>query len=171
MLILRCTQKLRRKNLGPLALQMDSLVPALGGWHANLIYIARRPVVFCVNDQSLLSVLVPGREFPEIICVIRKRIGERLLRMNLPSELIAAERAAIEVVKIQPSNSKSVLGSMNDFVRGLKCQRHHFRLEEVAGLEDMLSHTPMGALNYEYPVKVAYKLLNNAGKVATNGAS
>jgi hypothetical protein len=155
MLILRCTQKLRRKKLGPLTQQEDSLLPTLGSWHANLVYIAKTPLVLCVNDRSLLSVLVPGREFPKIFFVIRRRIGERLRRMGLPSESILREEAAMEIVDVQLANNKSVLGSMNDFVHSLKWQRDRFNVEEAAALEDMLSQTPMGALNYEYPVEVA----------------
>jgi len=36
--------------------------------------------------------------------------------MGLDTDTISAERAAMEIVQIQPSNSRSVLASMNDFV-------------------------------------------------------
>lgn len=169
MMILRCTQKLRKKNLGPVAQEKDFLVPALGDWHANLIYLGRTPLVLCVNDRSLLSVLVPGRDFPTIISSIKRRIAERLRRMRLPSDLISKEEAAIEVIEVQPSNNRSVLGSMNDFVHTLKWHCDRFNLAEVNLLEDMLSQTPMGSLGYQYPVEVAHEVLTNGGKRATEG--
>ena len=146
---LRCTQKLRQRKLGPLTNECDSLVPVLGDWHANLIYVARTPLVICVNDRSLLSVVVPGRDFPQILVTIQRRVVERLKRMSLRADLIANEEAAMGIVEVQPSNSKSVLGSMNDFVHSLKWRRDRFDIAELDSLEERLSQTPMGPLSYE----------------------
>jgi hypothetical protein len=147
------------KDLGPLDGRQDSLLPTLGSWHANLIYLARSPIVLCVNDRSLLSVLVAGRQFANILSVIKARIEERFRRMGLCAELLLKEQAAMEVVDVQPSISKSVLGSMNDFVHGLKCHvLDRLDIEALDELEDMLSERPMGALDYQYPVEVAYQL-------------
>jgi hypothetical protein len=159
MLILRCTRKLRMKNLGPVGRCQDSLVPTLGTWHANLIYLARKPIVLCVNDLSLLSVLAPGRKFGNILPVIQARILERFTRMGLSAEVLLQEQDAMAVTEVQQSNSKSVLGSMNDFTRGLKWEvRDRLDVEALNELEDRLSHTPMGALNYQYAIEVAYQL-------------
>lgn len=66
------------------------------------------------------------------------------------------ERAAMEIVQIQPSNNRSVLGSMNDFVRHLKFKvGNHFTFLDANALEDMLSEIPIGALKYHFPVEVA----------------
>ena len=66
------------------------------------------------------------------------------------------ERAAMEIIQIKPSDSRSVLASMNDFVRHLKWRTpSHFDFSEADALEDMLSATPMGALKYQYAVEVA----------------
>ncbi len=48
MLILRCTQKLLKRNPGPAGAQQDALAPTLGSWHANLIRLAHSPIVVCV---------------------------------------------------------------------------------------------------------------------------
>jgi hypothetical protein len=156
MLVLRCTQKLLKRNPGPIRPRQDALVPALGDWHANLIRLAKSPIVLCVNDTSLLAILVAGRDFPNFVTAFQDRLAGRLARMGLSSDTISEERAAMEVVQIQPTNSRSVLGSMNDFVHHLKCRtRIHFDFSEADALEDMLSETPMGALKYQYSVEVA----------------
>lgn len=156
MLTLRCTQKLRMENLGPVAGRHDSLVPTLGTWHANLIDVDRSRLVLCVNDRSLLSVIVPGRQFDNILSAITARIKKRLSRLGLSEEMLLREQAAMEVVEVQRSNSKSVLASMNDFVRGIKWQvPNRVGIENLDELEDILSETPMGALNYQFPVEVA----------------
>ena len=156
MLVLRCTQRLLKRNPGPPQPRRDALVPVLGNWHANLIRLAKSPIVLCVNDISLLAILVPGRNFPNFVFAFQNRLAGRLGRMGLATETISAERAAMEIVQIQPSNSRSVLASMNDFVRHLKWETpSHFDFSEADALEDMLSQTPMGALKYQYAVEVA----------------
>lgn len=156
MLILRCTQRLLKRLPSSIPWRQDALVPVLGNWHANLIWLARSPIVLCVNDRSLLAILLPGRDFPNFASAFQNRLAERLERMGINADTISAERAAMEVVQIQPSNSRSVLASMNDFVRHLKWRpRNHFSFSEADALEDELSKTPMGALKYQYPVEVA----------------
>ena len=62
----------------------------------------------------------------------------------------------MEIIQIQPSNSRSVLASMNDFVRHLKFRGpDRFNFADADALEDMLSEMPVGALKYSYPVEVA----------------
>ena|SRR6267143_763112 len=156
MLVLRCTQKLLKRNPGPANGGQDTLLPTLGSWHANLIRLAHSPVVLCVNDASLLTVLVPGRDFSNFVSAFQDRLTERLGRMGLSEDTISFERAAMEIVQIQPSNSRSVLASMNDFARHLKFKvGGRFSLFDANALEDMLSEIPMGALKYCYPVEVA----------------
>jgi len=76
--------------------------------------------------------------------------------MGLSQESISIEHAAMNMIQIQPSNNRSVLASMNDFVRNLKWKvGNSFSFAEANALEDMLSETPMGALKYHYPVEVA----------------
>ena len=92
---------------------------------------------------------MPGRQFPNILSAIAERIGERFSRMGLSKELLLREQAAMEVVEVQPSNSQSVLASLNNFVQGLKFQvPDRFGIDELDELEDILSATPMGALKY-----------------------
>src|SRR5438128_309314 len=140
MLVLRCTQRLLKRAPGPTQQRRDDLAPMLGDWHANLIRLAHSPIVLCVNDISLLAILVPGRDFPNFVSAFQNRLAGRLGRMGLPTDTISAERAAMKIVQIQPSNSRSVLASINDFVHHLKWRaRNHFDFSEADSLEDMLS--------------------------------
>ena len=156
MLVLRCTQKLLKKHPGPVDDRQDALVPTLGSWHANLIRLAHSPIVLCVNDISLIAMLIPGRNFPDFVSAFQHRLVKPLRRMGLTEDAISTERAAIEIVRIQPSNSRSVLASMNDLMRNLKWKvGNHFHFNEADALEDTLSEIPIGALEYHFPEDVA----------------
>ena len=81
--------------------------------------------------------------------------------MGLSQDTISAERAAMEIVQIRPSNSRSVLASMNNFVLHLKFTvGNRFSFVDANALEDRLSETPMGALQYHYPVDAATAAFN-----------
>jgi hypothetical protein len=76
--------------------------------------------------------------------------------MGVSPQAVAAELAAMEMVQVGPSNSRSVLASMNDFVRHLRFRVGDvFDPSQTDALEDMLSETPMGALSYQYSSEVA----------------
>ncbi|HKR60558.1 MAG TPA: hypothetical protein VJS64_12555 [Pyrinomonadaceae bacterium] len=154
-----------KKKPGPTSEREDSLIPLLGGWHANLIRLAHSPVVLFVNDRSLLAILAPGRDFPTLVSVFRNRMIQHLTRIGVSQKAISEEAAAMELVQIQPSNDRSVLGSMNDFVRLLKRDvEDHFDLNKADGLEDRLSEVPMGALKYNYPIEVVSAVFGLSGR-------
>ncbi len=152
MLTIRCTQKLLRKKLGPLAEESDSISSALGEWHANLVRLSKTPVVLCVNDRTLLAVLLPGKDFPNLFSVFRTRLIRRLERLGVRAEDITLETAAMEHIRAERTNSRSVLGSMNDFANQLKWYvAEGFDFPRAEDLEDRLAESPMSALNYESP--------------------
>jgi hypothetical protein len=92
--------------------------------------------------------------------------------LALSEDIISVERAAMEIIQIQPSNSRSVLASMNDFVLNLKFKvRDRFNFAEADALEDMLSEMPMGALKYQYPAKVAAAAFNRDEKELSGDGS
>ena len=160
MLVIRCTQKLLKHKPGPSSNVEDDLEPALGNWHANLVRIDHWPIVLCVNDFSLLSIILPGRNFPNFASAFQNSLRKRLERMDVSQDRMLAELAAIQIIKIERTNSKSVLGSMNDFVLNLRYGSYPFNPDEVTSWENELSQTPMGALKYSYPVEVAFALLS-----------
>jgi hypothetical protein len=156
MLVLRCTQKLLKKHLGPTDSRVDTLVPVLGNWHANLVHIAHFPIVLCANDETLLTVIVRGKDFPNFLTAFRTRVIQRLRRIGISEDIISTEQFAMEIVQIQPTNNKSVLGSMNDLVHHLRWQANgRFNFLKADALEDMLSEIPMGALKYACPLEAA----------------
>jgi hypothetical protein len=82
--------------------------------------------------------------------------------MEIPPEALTSELAAMENIRVEPSNSKSVLASMNQFVLHLKSYvGSNFDWAWADALEDILSDTPMRAPNYQYPMEVATALLNS----------
>ena len=83
----------------------DDLESVLGDWHANLVRLGRTPVVLAVNDVSLLTVLVPGRNFANLLTPFRDRLMRRLIRLGVSADRMAHETAATKCICVDRTNS------------------------------------------------------------------
>jgi hypothetical protein len=169
MQLIRCTKKLQ-KEMGLSKASLSESEPAdacLGSWHANLIFIARRKCVLFVNDKTLFNFIVPdvsraqlkalsGLFVSWLACVLAEEEIPEYVR-----EKIMAEYSQIEYAN---TNSKSILGSMND----LAYHYEYLILSEggvhspaVPGIIKRLNHMPMGAIKYRYPIEALKTIYAN----------
>lgn len=66
MLTIRCTQKLLlRVGVSP-KVQTISPTTVLGDWYANLIFTRPQQLVLCLNERSLLFLLLPAQNFKNV---------------------------------------------------------------------------------------------------------
>lgn len=161
MQLIRCTAKLRKEmGLKDSALfQGQASERGLGQWHANLIYINRRKCVLFANDKTLFNFIAPDVSRSEI------RELKRLFLSYLFPVLAAEEFKESEIATIvseyeglafAKTNSKSVLGSLNDLAfhyerRILMAGGVHSY--QVPNIISDLNRMPMGALKYAYPIE------------------
>ena len=128
---------------------------ALGDWYANLLSIRRARLVLLVSDRSLLSVLVPARDWSNVIRRFREALSELLSLLGVSKTHLAAELREMEQVRFARTASRSVLGSMIDLAyqtRWMLGARPGMTLGDVA-LE--LSRVPCGPIAMQYPRDVA----------------
>jgi len=161
MQLIRCTKKLQ-KEMG--LKQSDLCVEEprfshLGQWHANLIYIDRRKCVLFVNDKTLSNFIVPDLSRAQI------RSLDKLFMTYLGCVLADAGIAEVDMAKIVAeydsvefanTNSKSVLGSMNELAFHYKLSIHEaggVHSPAVPEIIRRLNRMPMGTLDYAFPVE------------------
>ena len=76
---------------------------------------------------------------------------------------MAREAAATQHIRVDRTDSRSVLGSMNDFVFQLRWRFNEGRnLQDSDHLEDELSEVPMSALKFSNPEEVARAAFGSA---------
>ena len=79
-----------------------------------------------------------------------------LIRLGVPAERMAQEATATKCIRVDRTDSRSILGSMNDFVFQLRWRFNEGRdLQDADLLEDELGEVPMSALKYASPDEVA----------------
>jgi hypothetical protein len=167
MMTLRCTQ--RALNWFKLSPQKSELpaTTTLGDWYANLLFTRHQRLLMCTSEKSLLCVLIPIKQLPNLEAGFVRAVREHLLRIGAPEKLVEAEIAQMNPIIIGKTNNRSVLGSMRDFTIGAKA---HFEYggKDVKETEKMLAETICGPLKNMYPKEVAIERLNYWSKRLIN---
>jgi len=119
MITLCCTQKLlRRLRIA----ELEAVPPtnALGNWYANLIHVGHVQMVMATSERSLLTVLLPATELRKsLLPNLYEAVRLLLQELGVDPLRAAAEVEAMREVRIGRTESRSVLGSMNDLSRML----------------------------------------------------
>ncbi len=159
MFVLRCTAKLlKRLGLkGPL--EAPPSTTALGDWYANIFYLERRPLILATSEKSLLSVVLPARELEETQAHLLRAAGQMLLRIGAPRQSMDQELHRMAEMVYGSTKSRTVLGSMNDFIATMKFAAHVRREWTLEDWADDCNETPCSPLEYAHPRKVALHLL------------
>jgi hypothetical protein len=135
----------------------------LGSWHANLIYIERRKCVLFTNDRTLLNFLVPGvsrDQIRELSEMFRQHLQKLLKEEGIDEELRTGLAREYREIHYDKSNSRSILGSMNDLAYHYEVQvAHHggFQQCSMPFIRKRLNRMPMGVLDYLNPIEVFNK--------------
>jgi hypothetical protein len=167
MRIIHCTKKLLKELDVPLVEpdKIPSNPEGLGNWYANLLRIDRRKCVIFTNEKTLYTILIP-----KVLKINLRNIEEEFLihlSYNLENEgfrLEVINKVLLEYQQIGFARtvSKSVLGSMNDFVYHYKFQTMREGGADnirILPLNQMINRIPMRALKYEYPIETLKKLI------------
>lgn len=163
----RCTAKLR-KRLGLEELPEPGPGRAvLGDWYAHLLTVDRQPLVLAVSERSLLAVVLPARDLKNVARHFLRAVRERLVRIGVNEAAVERELACLQPLAFAATRSRSVLGSLNEFVFQLKARAAHplGRDWTPQTFEDELGEVPCSPLGYDHPVAVARRLLGAEGVV------
>ena len=160
MITFRCTARVRKRF--SLSLEEDPPPPTarLGDWYTNLLNFGNARWVLCLSELSLLPVVVPARnaDFPSRFPEYLRRI---LVGIGVPAEVAHAEANDCSEWRFGKTASRSILGSMNDFVLNFQTAFYHGLDAEAAAID--LAGMPCGPLNWRFPNEAARQLLDCAG--------
>lgn len=159
MITLRCTAKLQRLLRlpeGPTGVATDA---RLGDWFATLL--TRRPqhLAICVNERSLLSIIVPMAPSSGFLSRFQAAAATRIRQIPAPQAGLQAETNALATVGIGPTRNRSILGSVNNlrYLAVNHLARHPYAtIEEVA---EELCVTPMLSMACALPWEQAATIL------------
>lgn len=116
MVVLRATHKVM-KLLPRTEADGDISDTALGDWYVNRIVVDRQPLLLFVSAKSRLAMLGPAREVKLLPIRFSDMVADFLGRFGMDQDLINAETAAMNTVRVGRTQDRSVLGQMVDFAK------------------------------------------------------
>jgi hypothetical protein len=132
---------------------------ALGNWFADILFFRRRQILLFVSDNSRLAVITPAKEVRSMANHLTIHLSALLENLGAQPAWIDAEMRKMAGARFTTTNSRSVLGTMNDY--RMQIEARVFEAEDVSPLELALalSMGPVGPLQYRHPGEVALDLL------------
>lgn len=167
MAIIRCTAKLL-KELGAKLTNSPDQPPGLCDWHANLLRLDRKKYVLFTNDETLYSFIVRWMKTPrsaDLLEGFRLGLFKSLMNEGLAEEQVEYVLSEHAQVTITKTNSRSVLGSMNDLAFQLKYMTHMSGGLADADLSEItrqLNRIPMSAIKYRFSIDELKRRLTDA---------
>lgn len=159
MQIIRCTGRL----LKLLKLQSSKLseVPdnePFGSWFANLLYLERRKCILFTNSRTLYSLCVldvKKADFTDLGLFFAEHLLHNLRSEDVPLSFLSKVESSAREVVVARTNSRSVLGSMNDLIIQIKVRVWHeggVSACDVDMLNRSLNRIPMSAIGNSYSI-------------------
>ena len=167
--IIRCTTKLltELKTKPTSGLFQSS---AWCDWHANLLWVDRKKCVLFTNNQTLYSFFLPSIKKPTL------ENFEKVFRLGLFKSLMTEGFAEPQVeymlrehqhIVIAKTNSRSILGSMNDLAFQIKSMIYAtggLANADLSEINRKLNRIPMSAIKYKVSIDELKQLLADAGR-------
>ncbi|MCH8043840.1 MAG: hypothetical protein IID44_08980 [Planctomycetes bacterium] len=139
------TKKLVDRVKQPVMPPVSEPTTALGNWYATAVFW-RPQVALFVNERTLFPVLMPLAPAATLMERFPVSLQQTLEARKVASDFTESEIAAMADGRYARTASRSVLGSMNDFVYLAKSYREHRGVSDLIVLSLILSETPCGPL-------------------------
>ena len=166
MVTLRCTQKLLRRLGAPTKVETFPPTTVLGDWYATLVHTRPHQLVVCMNERTLLVVLVLARESSSLRTRFREAVTAQLRRLGVPPAAIEAEARAMSELALGPTASRSLLGCLREAVFALSLELERPEFSSLTDVEDWFSEYIYSTTQYHYPRKLALELFDAAGAIS-----
>src|SRR6202040_2719481 len=138
MVTLRCTRKLLDEAGVSANAETAPPTTVLGDWYANLIFAHREQLGLCMNERTLLAVVLPAEDFRNVAPRFRAQVVSLLRRIGIPAPAIAAEETAMSAFEFGPTDNRKVLGCLNQAAMVLSYELANPRFSSIAEIENHL---------------------------------
>jgi hypothetical protein len=142
----RATARLQKAMKARPAADPRPATNRLGEWTANLVRISRVQLVVAVSEPTRFGVVVDAAPYAGIPERFVQGLFHALLAIGVPLDLAAAEAEATLPLEIASSNSRSVLGTLNQYAHQIESDLReglaHSALELTHRLADTIVLSP-----------------------------
>ena len=161
MVSLLCTRKLLRRLGIPPKIATPPPTSVLGDWYANLYHTRPHQLVLCLNERTLLAVLIPARDADSLGLRFRDATLALLARVGVPPAAVDAEARAMADVAFGPTANRRVLGCLKEAANVMLLELESGRRTSTADLELFLSGNIYALTGYREPRQLVLDLFAN----------
>ena len=143
--------------------------PSLSDWHANLLRVDRKKCVLFTNDLTLYSFLIHMAKKPlsaGFSELFRLGLLKSLISDGLDNPQVRHMLGGQGTIVITKTNSRSILGSMNDLAFQIKYIVHEMGglvIADLSQINRQLNCIPMSAIKYNVGIKELRRRLGESG--------
>ena len=147
------------KELGTKPTLAPTQPPSLSDWHANILRVDRKKCVLFTNDLTLYSFLIHMVKTPlsgDFSKLFRLGLLKSLMSDGLDNPQARHKLGGHDSVMVAKTNSRSVLGSMNELAFQIKYIVHATGGLDIADLSEInrqLNHILMSAIKYNVSIE------------------
>jgi hypothetical protein len=134
----------------------------LGDWYVTRLNVGRDRFLLCVAEKSLLAVVVEAKGLPTFPERVAPALANLLRVLEIPESAIEQERFAMRNFRFLPTNSRSVLGSMNDFRFHLDF--HWRQCGNLIECQYRIAEMPCSPIGWANPGEATRKLFGLSGQ-------
>lgn len=159
MFTLRCTRKLlTRMRAAP---EAEDRIPttALGDWYANLLFFGRRQVILAASERCLLPVLIEARGSARLAEHVVPAVAAMLEHIGVGEHALAREIGQMAEARVARTQSRAVLGVMNDMVNQLEFEFHFKPDLPLDAHARFLAFGIYNSIRYRKPAELARELI------------
>lgn len=170
MFTVHATKKLRDRVKAETEPVIEEPTTALGNWYATTVPGRPHRALF-VNERIRLSVLVPLAPGRTLLARFPEHLGTVLTALGADAGFVAEEVAGAGDGRWAPTASRSVTGSMTEFIALLERRRRHRGEEDVVVLSTYLAGIPCSPLydGHVYPERELAALVASRSGTSTPG--
>ena len=111
----RCTAKLLKAMKATPVTQPQPSRNLLGEWTANLVRVSRIQLIIAVSEPTRFGVVLDAAPYALVPERFQRALFQALLHIGISVDAAAGEVAAIAPIELASSNSRAVLGTLNQF--------------------------------------------------------
>jgi len=167
MIQLRCTQKLL-KEIGITKSEVSDISQGdsiLGNWYANIFIVDRRKAIVFVNERTFLSFIVYSiskRNIKDIKEIFINKLCQLLSLEGFSKNDIENNMKGCEEIQYTVTNSKTVLGNVNDIVHLYKHSILYDGGLKSCNLSEIIAQinrTPQRNLNWSNSIETVKEII------------
>jgi len=169
-MIFSCTKKVLDKIKKYKIIEPDKVEINFYNWYVDAIVLERKTYFLFTNSITLFSFFVYGgtkKELQNIEQIFATKLTEQIEKeIGTENQYVKNVFQKNQMYKFTKTNSRSVLGSMNDIKENIKVQLwHKGKLKYTYDLiNSLLNNFPVGALKYATPNQKMKEMLELTSK-------